>query len=140
MIRLSRDKTINSIMGYRIFDNLINESQIAEDENILYLKSGGEVIARAVVTDEGFVILKGSKIKGDIRPAISESLLKYCKKERESSNIVDGIFIDDHLVSSPSMGAVIILGINTNGRTVWKNKNGVTLKELQETQKWNNLI
>ena len=30
------------------------------------------------------------------------------------------------------MGAVIILGRNANGRTEWRNKDGKTLKEIQE--------
>ena len=38
----------------------------------------------------------------------------------------------DHLFSSPSMAADIVLGRSANGRTEWKTADGITLKEIQE--------
>ena len=46
------------------------------------------------------------------------------------SYIVDNVYINDHLFSSPSMAAIAILGRNANGYTEWKNKDNVSLKKL----------
>lgn len=126
---IDKVQLITSTLGYRIFDMLITDNN--EDDK-LYLKVAGDVVAEAKVTDEGFVILKGSKIVNEIKSSLSKGLVNYVNKERASNDIKDNIFINDHLVSSPSMGAVIILGRNANGRTEWRNKNGKTLKEIQE--------
>ncbi len=48
--------------------------------------------------------------------------------------IKDGVLQEKQLFSSPSCdAAAFVLGMNTNGRTDWKNKDGKTLKELEET-------
>lgn len=48
--------------------------------------------------------------------------------------IKDGILQEKQLFSSPSYAAAFVLGMNTNGRTDWKNKDGKTLKELEEME------
>ena len=47
--------------------------------------------------------------------------------------IKDGVLQEKQLFSNPSYAAAFVLGMNTNGRTDWKNKDGKTLKELEET-------
>ena len=123
-------KIITSAMGYRIFDKLVNVEN--DNSNLLYLNYKGELLATAIVTDEGFVILKGSRVSENQNGVLSEGLINYFNRERASSDIENNVYIRNHLVSSPSMAGVIILGRNANGRTVWKNKDGITLKELQE--------
>lgn len=125
---IEKIKTITSMLGYRLFDKLIKEQE--PESNILYLKNNGVEYARGMVTDEGFVILKGSKIKEGISQGISKSLINYCERERNSPSIENGVYINDHLCSSPSMAAVIILGRNSNGYAEWKNKNNVPLKNI----------
>ena len=131
---IEKIKIITSIFGYRIFDELINKNENLSEENtnILYLQYKGETIGKAIETDEGFVILKGSKITNDIKPSVKPALEKFIIRERNSEDIKNGIFINNHLTNSPSMAGVILLGMNVNGKTAWKNKNGKTLKEIQE--------
>nr|WP_269155426.1 DUF4357 domain-containing protein [Leptospira mtsangambouensis] len=52
---------------------------------------------------------------------IAENILK---KEGEHY-----IFTSDQLFSSPSAGAVIVMGRNANGMTEWKDENGKSLAE-----------
>lgn len=125
---LEKVKIITSMLGYRVFDELIKE--IDEEDNILYLNNNGIEYARGMMINEGFVILKGSKLKDGISKGISKSLINYCERERHSQDIENNVFINDHLVSSPSMAAVVILGRNSNGYTEWKNKDNVSLKQL----------
>ncbi len=127
---IERIKIITSMLGYRLFDELVdNKNNFA---NVFYLKNKGLEYAKGVVTDEGFVLLKGSKIKDGISEGLSKSLVNYCQRERTSLDIANGIFINDHLCSSPSMAAVIILGRNSNGYTEWKNKDGENLRHVIE--------
>ena len=83
-----------------------------------------------MLTDEGFVVLKGSKVKEGVFESLSPSLNGFFEKERSSTDLVDNVYINDHLFSSPSMAAIAILGRNANGYTEWKNKDNVSLKKI----------
>lgn len=126
-------KLIISMLGYKLFEEIINreEEQTIERE-CLYLKNHGEVYAKGIMTNEGFVILKGSKLKEGISEGISPSLVKYVRRERESEDIVDNEFVNDHVCSTPSMAAVLVLGRNSNGYTEWKDANGKTLRKIMD--------
>ncbi|MGE7635588.1 DUF4357 domain-containing protein [Bacillus paramycoides] len=41
------------------------------------------------------------------------------------------VFKKDHLFSSPSQAAAVILGRNANGWNEWKNVDGVTLDQIK---------
>lgn len=90
-------------------------------------------------TPSGFVVFKGSNVRPDLRrttqqysPAIittREKLLKDGTLKEENDHLV---FTRDFEFSSPSSAASIIHGGNVNGLNLWKDKNGRTLKELDE--------
>lgn len=103
-----------------------------DNKNIFYLKYHGEKCAKGILIEEGFIILKGSKIANQISEKISKSLIKAVETGRSQEYVNNGIFIKDYKCKSPSMAATIILGINTNGKTAWKNGDGKTIKELEE--------
>lgn len=122
---------ITSIYGHRLFDEIITEEEKNNKKSeVLYLKNNNIDLARGIITNEGFVILKGSKLKKGISDGISPSLLKFAERERSSDNIMNGEFVKDYLCTTPSMAAVIILGRNSNGYTEWKNKEGKKLREI----------
>lgn len=124
-------KPITSLMGFNVFEEVTKESDIRK-EDLLYLKYKGEVVALGAVTNDGFTIFKGSKIANEIKPGISKSLIACVEKERSSKDVKGGVFINNHPVSSPSIAGAVILGYNVNGRILWKNKDGKTLKSLSE--------
>lgn len=122
-------KMLTSILGYKIFDELLNNNEYKEEE-IFYINSIG-LKAKGLLTNEGFVVLKGSESSDVFKTASSISLKERWKSLREK-NIVNGenVFIEDKLFSSPSLAAAMILGRNANGLTEWKNKNKETLKQI----------
>lgn len=130
---ISKIKIITNMFGYKLFIQLIYNNKI--EDKTLHLTNNGIEYAKGIITDEGFVILKGSKIKDGISSCISKSLVNYCERERNSSDIENGIFVKDHLCSSPSMASVIILGRNSNGYAEWKNKENKSLRKLQANNK-----
>lgn len=113
-------------------ENIENKEQETDDENMLYLKYKGEKCAKGILEEDGFTILKGSKIANKISPSISKGLIKRVEMCRGAEYVNEGIFIKDCKCKSPSMAATIILGINTNGKTTWKNKEGKSIKELEK--------
>ena len=123
-------KLLTSVYGYHVFDEIIPKDIKYNNDNLLYLTNNKIQYAKGIITDEGFVILKGSKIKNEIADSLSPSLVKFVERERNSKDIQNYVFINDHLCSTPSMAAVIILGRNSNGYSEWKNKKGKKLKDL----------
>lgn len=110
-----------------------------DEDLLLYLsrksrKSNKIIKAQCKRTNERFVVLKGSMIEEIDSRAIPKSIKDIRDKKRKNNEIIDGKIIKDHLFNSPSYAAAFILGMQTNGRTDWRNKNGTTLKELEEKE------
>ena len=62
--------------------------------------------------------------------AMRNDLIKESVVELKSERYV---FIEDYAFSSPSTAAGVIKGGSANGRDDWKDKHGVSLKQIQTT-------
>lgn len=123
---------ITSTLKYKLFDMpYSNNEKIDDTKNILLLKYGNEIYGKAIMTDEGFVVLKGSKLRKEYSDKIPTSLLKRFLIERNSMDIENNIYINDHLFKSPSMAGLVIIGRSCNGRLEWKDKAGKSIKEKE---------
>lgn len=127
-------------LGYRVFIPMttkVDQQARNEVEQYLYLKrkmkkSDQIIEAKCERTTEGFVVLEGSQVEMIDSPAIPTSL-KELRKELIKANVIKGgILQEKQLFSSPSYAAAFVLGMNTNGRMDCKDKDGKTLKELEE--------
>lgn len=127
-------------LGYRVFIPMttkVDQQARNEVEQYLYLKrkmkkSDQIIESKCERTTEGFVVLEGSQVEMIDSPAIPTSL-KELRKELIKANVIKGgILQEKQLFSSPSYAAAFVLGMNTNGRMDWKDKDGKTLKELEE--------
>ena len=125
---ISKIKIIANMFGYKLFISLVDKND--KEDKTLHLTNNGIEYAKGLLTDEGFVVLKGSKVKEGVFDSLSPSLNGFFNKERSSTDLVDNVYINDHLFSSPSMAAIAILGRNANGYTEWKNKDNITLKKI----------
>ncbi len=121
-------KLFVSVMKYDLFDAYKKEKS---DSNILYLTIGGEELGKAMSIDEGFLVLKGSKIRLT-NHKIPDTLQKKYNEEINSPDIQDGIYVNDHLFKSSSIAALVLSGTSINGREYWKTKDGRTLKKIEE--------
>lgn len=101
----------------------------------LYLKSRG-VEASGFESPEGFVVLKGSTAARDEVPSIHQYMKALRRTLLENGVLADAgdVFkvTQDYTFSSPSTAAGVILGRSSNGRLDWKDKEGHSLKDLQE--------
>lgn len=126
-------KVFVSTMGYRIFDKILQENT-SNNNLILSLKHNKEIIARAMMVDEGFVVLKGSRMRTEIQPSYGDSMKRSREQTLKSGDVKDFEFINDHLFSTPSTAASVILGRNSNGYDEWKNAEGKSLNDILERE------
>ena len=127
-------------LGYRVFVPMTKKvSQDLTDNHSTYLylkrktkKSNKVIEATCERTTEGFVVLEGSQVEIKDSPYLPASLKEMRQNLIASRVIQDGVLKEKQLFSSPSYAAAFLLGMQTNGRTDWKNQDGRTLKELEE--------
>lgn len=127
-------------LGYRVFVPMTKKTEqetAANPSTYLYLKrktKKSNIVIKATCerTVEGFVVLKGSQVEMIDSPTLPASLQELRQRLIESGVIRDGVLQEAQLFSSPSYAAAFLLGMPTNGRIDWKDKDGRTLKELEE--------
>ena len=139
-------KMVLGVLGYKIFVPIVdksskekNEKNNDEKELFLYLsrksgKSNRQIEAKCKRTDEGFVVLKDSMIETIDSLAIPKSIKELREQCIDKNEIVDGKLNKNYLFNSPSYAAAFVLGTNTNGRTHWRTKKGISLKDLEENE------
>lgn len=98
--------------------------------------TGPHAEARGRDTSEGFVVYAGSRarkvsVNSLSRPIadLREVLIEKRVLRPEGDHLV---FVADHLFSSPSTAACVVLGRSANGRVEWKDESGRTLRAVQE--------
>lgn len=148
-------KLLIGVLGHKILEEIIKADkkivetitisdpiQNPENESLskpleLYLSMSG-LKAKSVQTNEGIVVLKGSEAAkehmnslGFAYREIRERLVQNLQLKLIGDKLV---FQDDILFDSPSAAAASILGYATNGRINWKDQNGKTLKEIEESK------
>lgn len=124
-------KDICNIFGYKVFDSYISEEEEKSDDNLFFIHRG-IIDARGRLTDEGFVVLKGSKVAHSFTTSTTQCFKDSGKRLRDQKVIANDEFTKDWLFGSPSGASVIVLGHNSNGRNDWKNKDGLSIKDLED--------
>lgn len=137
---------IMGALGLKVFVPLIQKKKIIDevdakivgeitDNDIdLFLeqksrKSGEIIKALGRQTNEGFVVLSGSRIE----TIDSKNIPPKIKERRDKANIDENnILLDDTLFTSPSYAAAFVIGGNINGKNAWKTKDGKSLNDLEK--------
>jgi hypothetical protein len=103
----------------------------------LVLRARG-IEATGIDDAEGFIVRAGSQAAMDEVPSCHAYL-----RDLRQALVRKGVFVDggtvyrltqDYTFNSPSTAAGVLLGRSSNGRDAWKDKDGRTLKEIQELQ------
>lgn len=123
-------KVIIGVLGFPIFEDIGK----SDDRKIYYCK-GKQIEAKGKYTEEGFIILKGSKASIQTAKSISKGVIKKREKLIEDGIISKGndalIFNMDVAFPSPSAASDFVLGSSTNGWEYWKNREGKSLDEIE---------
>lgn len=142
-------KLLSGILGHNFLENPIslnnktNADEAIKDlnpvnssENVrLELKIKG-IVANAIQTDEGIIVLKNSQV------AISSKIFGYglLREKLIREKIItynsngDLQYSVDYLFKSPSAAAAVTVGYNINGRNCWKDEKGRSLNEIEKSQ------
>ncbi len=93
---------------------------------------GGSLKAKGILTDEGFVLLKGSEIKAGLQ----NSAPGYTVQDREkyANMIVDGVTAEDILFSSSSAAANFVGGSSLSGNRMWRTDKDEAPKDFKKSR------
>ena len=151
---LTNIKILTGTLGHKFLENPISFKNIPEiditltektenktnvetiEELELFLNVSG-IEASAIQTNEGLVVLQGSNASnnptknygyGSLRDSlIAENVLESNQNGRL-------YFSRNYLFNSVSAAAAVILGYSVNGRNVWKNREGKSIKEIEKSE------
>lgn len=126
-------RILAATLGYPIFDQI----KKPQKKDILYCK-GKAAKAEGEYTEDGLIVFSGSTCNLQE----TKSAGPYLKNWR-GQLIEDGVlnkddkvyrFTQDHIFSSPSTAASVVLARRANGWTEWKYKDGKTLDEVKRQE------
>ncbi|WP_447125874.1 GIY-YIG nuclease family protein [Glaciimonas sp. GG7] len=105
-----------------------------EQQITFSLKVNG-IDASAIRTDEGIVVLAGSQVSSTVKSSLSDGY-KALREKLISSRVIVGTegtlrLSRNHLFSSPSQAAAIIVGYAINGRDAWRTNYGKTWSDIE---------
>lgn len=123
-------KLLVGALGFRIFEKLTKSLTSKQDKYLIAAARGA--VATGIMTTEGFVVFKGSKIASTEVPSMPESFKKKRAQIISENVVIDFEFTQDYLFSSPSTAAAVVMGRSANGLKEWKLKDGSNLGENEQ--------
>ena len=132
-------RTLLTTLGFPLFDPLLSEETKADSETRFHCKGAGGAKGKGYLTNEGFVVLKGSLARK--KPV--ESFFKWEAHKLRDELLASGklsdqgdvlIYTEDVLYKSPSGAAAGVLSRPANGWTEWKTKDGATLRGFSDAK------
>ncbi|PXA64483.1 DUF4357 domain-containing protein [Arthrobacter psychrochitiniphilus] len=128
---------LTATLGYPALESIRKDAHDSPNEvaaERLYLRQSG-CQADADPTSEGLVVLAGSVGNSRPRPSAPKSIIRGRQSliERGIAEVHGEqlIMALDHLFSSPSQAAAILVGGSVNGRDSWKNSAGQSVNEIE---------
>ncbi len=121
-------KILINALGYKVFEPAV------QNEEPLFLNLGS-VKAKGVVTTEGFVLFAGATVNEKTsEKSLSKGAVTLRKKYFDSGKVKNLTTTEDIIFSSSSAAAAFVIGYSVSGPGSWRNKDGVTLKELESKE------
>ena len=119
-------------LGHKVFEPHPSAETDETDELLYFSRNqgkGGKAIGK--IAEDGFWVLKGSYIYPETADYLPSGIVAARHRYAE---LIDnhGILQRDISFGSPSYASSFVCGKNSNGLIEWKNKEGVTLKVLNE--------
>ena len=125
-------RVLINALGYKVFEPVLQHKKAEDEKDVLYINTGS-VKAKGLVTTEGFVVLAGSGVNEKVsEKSLSPGAVKLREKLFREGKVENLKTTEDILFSSSSAAADFLLGYSVSGPRIWKNKQGVSLKELDD--------
>ena len=125
------------VLGVELLVIAASKAETDAEKEMLYCEIKG-LKARGHLSPNGFLVLKGSQAVLTERVSSKKYPWPLNMRQRlkdEGVLCADAdylLFTRDEEFSSPSAAAAVIHGGHANGLIAWKNKNGKTLKEIEQ--------
>ncbi len=121
--------TMVGTLGYKIFERLTKHRAARQDIYVIEAARGAK--AQGIQTNEGFVVLKGSRI-ADSEVASTPGPVKAKRAALlADGSVQNNVVMKEILFSSPSLAAAVVMGRSANGQIEWELPNGSTFKDNQ---------
>jgi GIY-YIG catalytic domain. len=133
---VSYSKLLVSTLGYKVFESISDlKPSNTKIQDYFTITGSRGINANGILVSDGFAVLKGSTISNTTKSSLTASTLRL-RETLFSNGIVgeDFKFVEDYVFSSPSLAAAIVLGISSNGRVAWKNSEGKSIKDIEESE------
>jgi len=138
-------RMVIGVLGYSILEpilkskyhNDINDIQGSTEESLSNLFFNvNNISARGAVTDEGFVLKKGSQFSTYNTESIPGKILSIKNQYITNGKIINDndtlVASEDILLSSASYAAAIVAGTSRSGPQSWKTASGKTMKKVED--------
>lgn len=107
----------------------------SNEEIAIFSISGRGAQANGIYIQEGFLVFSGAVLAQELSPSLARSNAPNTREQMTKDGIIgekDGklLLLEDHLFSSPSAAATIIVGTSLNGWICWKLPGGRTLDDI----------
>ena len=135
--------TLLGTLGHPVFRKISTYAEDTHFDNVnstqpdYFYLNYGDAEAKGVMTNEGFLVLAGSKasydntFKAKTRTKHRDALIDQGVAKIENG---DFILLKDYLFKTPSGAASTIVNTAINGWTAWKNDKGQSLDEIYRTE------
>lgn len=132
---LDNIKILINALGYKVLETLAHkESNTNLEDKKLFFKTSN-AYGEGIVTTEGFVLYAGAIISETIPgKSLNKGSIKLRDKLLNSDSVKNYRTTKDILFSSSSAAGIFLAGYSLSGPQNWKNKNGITLKQLEENR------
>ena len=141
---LEQIQVILPVLGYEFLKEIKRPSFNSLIPNKMPVDAGADfylaikdVNAKAKIVDGEFYVLQGSQVRREVSQP-THNYMKNLRPRLFENNIISSdtyTFNQDHLFSSPSAAAAVILGRSSNGRRRWKQLGtDLTYEEWQQKQ------
>lgn len=122
-----RQETLNEVFAEKW--ELSPSRQSETDEGLFLLAGRGSSAMGYPIDKDCFLVLKGSRIAPDVTSGLPQNYVEQRKTLLEIGVVQSNVFTEDHVFTSASAAASIILGRSSNGRREWAKLDGRTLAQ-----------
>ena len=113
-------------LGRKVFEPIVRRIPESSIEDQIFHSKGKKASALAKLTDDGIVVLKGSRLAEELTRSAPKQVSKLRARYSDS---IDRSFVltKDIRFTSPSAAAGFVGGASLNGNDYWVTDDGVTL-------------
>lgn len=130
-------RLITNALGHKVFEPLVLSEPTSQTQNvqpILSISAARGAQASGQRTNDGFVVLKGSRVANPAT-ALCPPWVCTLRERLVESGVIDRywIFTENWLFSSPSTAASVVMGRKANGLLEWRTDDHITLGSIEES-------